>query len=117
MMEYLSWHLHGLVYNPSAITQEDINEYVSHYSAPGGMRAGFEYYRAFPEDAIQNQNYSQTKLPMPVLALGAGYIPVLGGNITMPTVIYGMQQLAENVQVIRFQIQVILLQKSNHSSL
>jgi pimeloyl-ACP methyl ester carboxylesterase len=100
-MEYLSWHLRGLAYNPSAITQEDINEYVSHYSAPGGMRAGFEYYRAFPENAIQNQNYSQTKLTMPVLALGAGYIPVLGGNITMPTIIYGMQQLAENVQGIK----------------
>jgi pimeloyl-ACP methyl ester carboxylesterase len=100
-MEYLSWHLRGLAYNPSAITQADINEYVSHYSAPGGMRAGFEYYRAFPEDAIQNQNYSQTKLQMPVLALGAAYIPVLGGNITMPTIVYGMQQLAENVQGIR----------------
>jgi pimeloyl-ACP methyl ester carboxylesterase len=100
-MEYLLWHLRGLALNPSAITQEAINEYVSHYSAPGGMRAGFEYYRAFPEDAIQNQNYSQTKLTMPVLALGAAYIPVLGGNITMPTIIYGMQQLAENVQGIK----------------
>ena len=48
--------------------------------------------------AIQNQNYSQTKLTMPVLALGAASIPVLGGNITMPTIVYGMQQLAENVQ-------------------
>ena len=47
------------------------------------MRAGFEYYRAIPQDAIQNQNYSKTKLTMPVLALGAGYIPTLGGNITM----------------------------------
>jgi pimeloyl-ACP methyl ester carboxylesterase len=100
-MEYLSWHLRGLALNPSAITQEDINEYVSRYSAPGGMRAGFEYYRAFPEDAMQNQNYSQTKLPMPILALGASYIPVLGGNITMPTIVYGMQQLAENVTGIR----------------
>src|ERR671916_2228257 len=59
-MEYLLWHLRGLALNPTAITQEAINEYVSHYSAPGGMRAGFEYYRAFPENAIQNQNYSQT---------------------------------------------------------
>jgi hypothetical protein len=55
---------------PSAITQSDINEYVSHYSSPGGMHAGFEYYRAFPQDAIDNQNYSKTKLTMPVLALG-----------------------------------------------
>ena len=65
---------------------------------PGGMRAGFEYYRAIPQDEIQNQNYSKTKLPMPVLAVGGGYIPTFGGNITMPTVIYGMKILAQNVQ-------------------
>ena len=97
-MIYLSWFYHGLTYNPAAITQADINEYVSHYSAPGGMRAGFEYYRAFPQDAIQNMNYSKTKLTMPVLAVGAGYIPALGGNITMPTIVYGMKILAHNVQ-------------------
>ena len=96
-MEYLSWFYQNLAYNPAAITQADINEYVSHYSAPGGMRAGFEHYRAFPQDAIQNQNYSKTKLTMPVLALGGGYIPTFGGNITMPTVIYGMKILAQNV--------------------
>src|SRR5215204_5548754 len=96
-MMYLSWFFHNLAYNPAAITQADINEYVSHYSAPGGMRAGFEHYRAFPQDAIQNQNYSKTKLTMPVLALGGGYIPTFGGNITMPSVIYGMKILAQNV--------------------
>jgi pimeloyl-ACP methyl ester carboxylesterase len=94
---YLSWFFHNLPFNPAAITQTDINEYVSHYSAPGGMRAGFEYYRAFPQDAIQNTNYSKTKLTMPVLALGGGYIPTFGGNITMPTIIYGMKILAQNV--------------------
>ena len=95
-MMYLSWFYRNLAYNPSAITQKDINEFVSHYSAPGGMHAGFEYYRAFPQDAIQNMNYSKTKLTMPVLALGAGYIPTFGGNITMPTIVYGMQKLAQN---------------------
>jgi pimeloyl-ACP methyl ester carboxylesterase len=34
---------------------------------------------------------------MPVLALGGGYIPTFGGNITMPTVIYGMKILSQNV--------------------
>ena len=34
------------------------------------MRAGFEYYRAVPEDIKQNEEYSKVKLPMPVLALG-----------------------------------------------
>jgi pimeloyl-ACP methyl ester carboxylesterase len=94
---FLSWFYHNGAYNPAAITQEAINEYVSHYSAPGGMRAGFEYYRAIPQDAIQNINYSKTKLTMPVLAVGGGYFPALGGNITMPTIISNMKILAQNV--------------------
>ena len=55
------------------------------------------YYYFLMKDAMQNQNYSQTKLPMPVLALGAEYIPAFGG-ISNPTAVLGMQQLAENVQ-------------------
>src|SRR5919108_3258925 len=46
--EYLTWFYRNYSYNPDAITKEDIDEFVSHYSAPGRMRAGFEYYRAFP---------------------------------------------------------------------
>ena len=98
---YLSWFYHNLAYNPAAITQTDINEFVSHYSAPGGMRDGFNYFRAFPEDAIQNENYSKTKLTMPVLAVGAGYIPAFGGNVTINYALYGMQALAQNVRGIQ----------------
>ena len=94
---YLSWFYHNLAYNPSAITHADINEFVSHYSAPGGMRDGFNYFRAFPQDAIQNENYSKTKLTMPVLAVGAGYIPAFGGNVTINYALYGMNALAQNV--------------------
>jgi pimeloyl-ACP methyl ester carboxylesterase len=67
--EYLTWFYRHTC-NPTAITKEDIDEYVSHYSAPGGMRAGFEYYRALFDDIKQNKEYSKVKLPMPVLALG-----------------------------------------------
>jgi pimeloyl-ACP methyl ester carboxylesterase len=95
--EYLSWFYQHLAYDPAALTQEAINEYVSHYSAPGGMRGGFEYYRAIPLDAMQNQNYSKNNLTMPVLTLQGGYIPLFGGNITMSSIEYGMRQLAENV--------------------
>jgi pimeloyl-ACP methyl ester carboxylesterase len=96
-MTYLSWMYQNLAYNPAAVTQDAINEYVSKYSAPGGMRAGFEYYRALPLDAMQNQNYSKTNLTMPVLTLQGGFVPTFGGNITMSTIEYGMRQLAENV--------------------
>ena len=37
---------------------------------------------------------------MPILALGGGYIPVFGGNITMPSIAYGMKIVAQNVQTI-----------------
>ena len=60
------------------------------------MRAGFEYYRAIPQDAIQNENYSKTNLTMPVLALGAGYIPAFGGNPNTATENV-MKMLAQNV--------------------
>jgi len=97
---YLSWFYHNLAYNPAAITQADINEYVSHYSAPGGMRAGFAYYKALPQDAIENQNYSKTKLAMPVLALVASYLPAFGGNISIHGLIYGMKILAQDVRAV-----------------
>jgi hypothetical protein len=42
--EYISWFLKGLAYNPSAITEEDIDVFARHASAPGAMRAGFEYF-------------------------------------------------------------------------
>jgi pimeloyl-ACP methyl ester carboxylesterase len=70
--EYLSW-FYRYAYNPAAITQADIDEYVSKYSAPGGMRAGFEYYRAFPTTLEQNEDHANVKLQMPVLALGGEY--------------------------------------------
>jgi pimeloyl-ACP methyl ester carboxylesterase len=66
--EYLTW-FYRYTCNPAAITKDDIDEYISHYSAPGGMRAGFEYYRALFDDIKQNKEYSTVKLAMPVLAL------------------------------------------------
>jgi pimeloyl-ACP methyl ester carboxylesterase len=98
---YLSWFYHNIAYNPAAITQADIDEFVNHYSAPGGMRDGFNYFRAFPEDAIQNMNYSKTKLTMPVLAVGGGYIPAFGGDVTINYALYGMQKLAQDVKGVK----------------
>lgn len=99
-MTYLSWFYQNLAYNPTAITQDAINEYVSHYSAPGGMRAGFEYYRAIPQDESQNVNYSKTKLTIPVLALGGGNTPAFGGNVTKTSVAYGLNMVAQDVSEI-----------------
>jgi pimeloyl-ACP methyl ester carboxylesterase len=40
------------------------------YAQPGGMRAGFAQFAAFPQDAQDNLAFAQAKLPMPVLAIG-----------------------------------------------
>jgi pimeloyl-ACP methyl ester carboxylesterase len=96
--EYLSWHYRGLAYNQEAITEADVDKYVSSYSASGGMRAGFEYYRAFPINAEQNKVLSETKLQIPVLALGGDIYPALGGDAPGNFALDSTQGLAENVK-------------------
>jgi pimeloyl-ACP methyl ester carboxylesterase len=96
--EYLSWHYRGLAYNQEAITEADIDKYVSSYSASGGMRAGFEYYRAFPVNAEQNKVLSETKLQIPVLALGGDIYPALGGDAPGNFALDSTQGLTENVK-------------------
>src|SRR5215212_7236327 len=95
--EYLSWFYRGLAYNPEAITEADIDEFVRKYSAPGGMRAGFEYYRAFPLDAEQNKELSETKLQIPVLVLGGDIYPAVGGDLPGNFALSSIQSLASNV--------------------
>jgi pimeloyl-ACP methyl ester carboxylesterase len=95
--KYLSWHYRGLAYNREAITEADIDTYVSSYSAPGGMRAGFEYYRAFPVNAEQNKVLSETKLQMPVLVIGGDIYPALGGDLPGNVTLNSTQALAANV--------------------
>ena len=98
MREYLSWFYKGLAYNPEAITQEDIYEFVKQYSAPCAMRAGFEYYRAFPIDAEQNKKIiNQSKLQMPVLVLARDIYPVFGGDLAGNPILDSIRSLGVNV--------------------
>lgn len=53
---------------------EDLDEYVRQYSASGALRAGFEAYRALPDDLIANrESLAKAKLPMPVLVVGGSH--------------------------------------------
>ncbi|GAA0337583.1 alpha/beta hydrolase [Morganella psychrotolerans] len=47
--------------------------YIDAYSSPGGLRAGFAYYRAIPQTISQNKRRAEKKLTMPVLAIGADH--------------------------------------------
>jgi pimeloyl-ACP methyl ester carboxylesterase len=44
--------------------------YAAQYAQPGAMRAGFAQFTAFAQDAEDNKVFQQTKLTMPVLAVG-----------------------------------------------
>lgn len=88
---YLEAFYDEMAYNPEAITEEQLNRYTRDYSAPGALRGGFEWYRAFPQDELDNAKFSATKLAMPVLALG-------GEAGTGTVVMEELKLLATNVQ-------------------
>lgn len=69
---YLAWIFATKSTRSYAIDAAALNEYVRQYSAPGAMRAGFDWYRAnFDEQGLAQAKARATKrLTMPILALG-----------------------------------------------
>lgn len=65
--------------------------FAASYARPGGMRAGFAQFSAFSQDAKDNQIFEQTKLTMPVLAVG-------GESSLGPVQAVIMRHLATNVR-------------------
>jgi uncharacterized RmlC-like cupin family protein len=56
--------------DPSKPDEATRNFFAATYAQPGGMRAGFAQFWAFSQDAADNKIFEQTKLTMPVLAVG-----------------------------------------------
>ena len=52
-----------------SVSEADRRLYAAAYAQPGAMRAGFEYFHAFEQDAADFKVFAQTKLPMPMLVL------------------------------------------------
>ncbi len=72
-LEYLKWFHNAEGVNTRAFDNEADEIYGRSYAQPGALRAGFEYYRAFPKDVETNRALAARKLTMPVLAMsGAG---------------------------------------------
>ena len=74
---YLGFFYRNWGGRPDAISPDAEREYLRAYRQPGAMRAGFNLYRATPQDVADNQAFlSEGKLKMPVLcyagALGRG---------------------------------------------
>jgi pimeloyl-ACP methyl ester carboxylesterase len=67
------------------------NFFAATYAQPGGMRAGFAQFTAFAQDAKDNKVFEQTKLTMPVMAVG-------GEKSFGPLQAVIMRNVANNVQ-------------------
>lgn len=52
-----------------SVSEADRRFYAAAYAKPGGMRAGFEVFRAFEQDAKDFAGFAATKLTMPMLVL------------------------------------------------
>jgi pimeloyl-ACP methyl ester carboxylesterase len=52
-----------------SVSEADRRIYAKAYAQPGGMRAGFEYFKNFERDAKDFAELGATPLPMPVLVL------------------------------------------------
>ena len=52
-----------------SVSEADRRFYAKEYARPGGMRAGFEYFRNFERDAGDFAELGKTKLTMPMLVL------------------------------------------------
>ena len=56
--------------DPGKPDEDTRNFFAATYAQPGGMRAGFAQFTAFSQDAMDNKVFEQTKLTMPVMAVG-----------------------------------------------
>ena len=68
---YLGFFYRNWGGRPDDISPAAQSEYVRAYQQPGAMRAGFNLYRATPQDVADNQAFlAEGKLKMPVLCYG-----------------------------------------------
>lgn len=98
--EYLSWFYRQLAYNPYSISEQDIDEYVRHYSAPGGMRSGFEYFRT--SSSLWNNHTSNSELNVPTLAIFGeiSYVNKPDNAIDNNKNLESIRRLAKNVSYV-----------------
>jgi pimeloyl-ACP methyl ester carboxylesterase len=78
--------------DPKKFSEASRAHYARLYARPGAMHAGFEQFKAFDQDAIDDKAFvAKGKLTMPVLALG-------GEKSFGPTMAVVMRAAATNVQ-------------------
>jgi pimeloyl-ACP methyl ester carboxylesterase len=78
--------------DPKSFDEASREHYAALYALPGAMHSGFEQFKAFDQDAIDNKAFlTQGPLTMPVLAIG-------GEKSFGPTMAVVMRAAASNIQ-------------------
>jgi pimeloyl-ACP methyl ester carboxylesterase len=94
--ERLFWEtwMKNETYDPAAITPDCVDEWARTSSAPGGLRAIFEVYRETFKNIEDDTRWAETKLTMPVLAVGSEYF--IGKEVKNQ-----MDRVADNVKYVQ----------------
>ena len=90
--EYYGYLIRGFDAGTGAMGAEDIAVTVEAYSVPETATAGFNFYRAFQQDAEDNRGFMETPLEMPILGLNAGRLA------PFPAMVQTMEPLATTVE-------------------
>ena len=69
--EFWEFWIKAETWNPAAISDQAITEWISCLKSPGGLRGCLETYRAGLKNARINQQLAETKLTLPVMTVGA----------------------------------------------
>ncbi|MFY0731660.1 alpha/beta fold hydrolase [Pseudomonas sp. NFX15] len=95
-LEYMKWFHNSESVNASAFDNQADEVYGRAYAMPGALRAGFEYYRAFPADVKANLEFARQKLTMPVLGIGGAgsFGSIIGEHL---------RHVADNVEVVNIE--------------
>lgn len=67
---YLRHFFRDFAYNPDAMPEEDIANYVMHMRQPANLRASLNHYGYIPQMAEQTADLTREKLMVPMLAFG-----------------------------------------------
>lgn len=83
-----------------SLSAADRSAYIAAYSRPGRMRAGWAYFAAWPQTAKDFAQLAQTKLSIPVLAIG--------GDKSLG------DALGQQMKLVATDVTVIVLKDSGH---
>ncbi len=70
---YIRAQIKAWSHSKDAIGEDAITEYASHYATPGGMTAGFNFYRALRVDVPFAATLLDQQLTMPIMAIAGQY--------------------------------------------